>query len=124
MLTIVGVLSAIAIPVFLNQRAKARDASTKADVNTLAKEVATYFVDGGGTVLLDFDTSPGKALLSDGSGWVAMVNLTNGTVAPTSGAGSNLGSPDTWCVSLTDPKGRDKTFKYEAQNGLGLGSCA
>ena len=45
---IIGILAAIAIPVFLSQRAKAHDASTKADVNTLGQEIATFFVDGTG----------------------------------------------------------------------------
>jgi type IV pilus assembly protein PilA len=38
---IIGVLAAIAIPIFINQRAKAHDAATKADVTNLGKEVAT-----------------------------------------------------------------------------------
>ena len=42
---IIGILAAIAIPVFLNQRAKAQDTATKADVTTVGKEIATYFVD-------------------------------------------------------------------------------
>src|SRR5947208_13487614 len=42
---IIGILAAIAIPVFLNQRKKAQDSAAKADVSTLGKEVATYFVD-------------------------------------------------------------------------------
>ena len=43
---IIGILAAIAIPVFLNQRKKAVDTSTKADVSTVGKEMATYYVDG------------------------------------------------------------------------------
>src|SRR5690348_1890489 len=42
---IIGVLAAIAIPVFLSQRQKARDTAAKSDVSTLGKEIATYFVD-------------------------------------------------------------------------------
>src|SRR3954447_25838611 len=42
---IIGILAAIAIPVFLSQRQKAQDTATKADVTTLGKEIATYFVD-------------------------------------------------------------------------------
>src|SRR5450756_2895825 len=45
---IIGILAAIAIPVFLAQREKARDTAAKADVSTLGKEVATYYVDGTG----------------------------------------------------------------------------
>ena len=43
---IIGILAAIAIPVFLSQRKKAQDAAAKADVSTIGKEIATYYVDG------------------------------------------------------------------------------
>ncbi len=42
---IIGILAAIAIPVFLNQRKKAVDASIKSDLRTVANEEETYFVD-------------------------------------------------------------------------------
>ena len=48
---IIGILAAIAIPVFLSQRAKAQDSATKADVSTIGKELATFYVDGTGTVV-------------------------------------------------------------------------
>jgi type IV pilus assembly protein PilA len=42
---IIGILAAIAIPVFLNQRKKAVDASTKSDLRTVATEMQTYYTD-------------------------------------------------------------------------------
>ncbi|MFL6241271.1 MAG: prepilin-type N-terminal cleavage/methylation domain-containing protein [Actinomycetes bacterium] len=42
---IIGILAAIAIPVFLNQRKKAYEASEKSDLRTVANEMETYFVD-------------------------------------------------------------------------------
>lgn len=45
---IIGILAAIAIPVFLNQRNSARDASVKADLNTTAKALETYYTNTGG----------------------------------------------------------------------------
>ena len=42
---IIGILAAIAIPVFLNQRTRAVDSSMKSDARTVATEVETYFVD-------------------------------------------------------------------------------
>ncbi|MBO3085544.1 prepilin-type N-terminal cleavage/methylation domain-containing protein [Cellulomonas sp. zg-ZUI188] len=42
---IIGILSAIAIPVFLNQRKKAVDASIKSDLRTVAQEVESYYTD-------------------------------------------------------------------------------
>ena len=42
---IIGILAAIAIPVFLNQRKKAVDASIKSDLRTAATSLETYFTD-------------------------------------------------------------------------------
>src|SRR6185312_1772158 len=42
---IIGILAAIAIPVFLNQRQKAVDASLKADIKSLAQAEETWLVD-------------------------------------------------------------------------------
>ena len=42
---IIGILAAIAIPVFLNQRRKAVDASLKSDLKSVALAMETYFAD-------------------------------------------------------------------------------
>src|SRR3954470_20683056 len=42
---IIGILAAIAIPVFLNQRKKAVDSSMKSDVRTIANELETFATD-------------------------------------------------------------------------------
>ncbi|MCZ3388575.1 MAG: prepilin-type N-terminal cleavage/methylation domain-containing protein [Actinomycetia bacterium] len=42
---IIGILAAIAIPVFLNQRAKATEAGMKSDLRTVANELETFFTD-------------------------------------------------------------------------------
>jgi type II secretion system protein G len=42
---IIGILAAIAIPVFLNRRKKAADASLKSDIRVVVSELETYFVD-------------------------------------------------------------------------------
>src|SRR5665648_950760 len=49
---IIGILAAIAIPVFLNQRKKAVDTAAKADVSTIGKEIATWYVDGDPATLV------------------------------------------------------------------------
>ncbi len=119
---IVGVLAAVAIPVFVSQRAKAHDTSTKADVTNIGKEISTYFVEGSGTLALDFVAAPGHVVLSDGS-YSVTVNLTNGTASPTSNASANLGDDKAWCVSLTDPKGSIKNYRYSAAQDLEAGTC-
>jgi type IV pilus assembly protein PilA len=67
---IIGILAAIAIPVFLNQRNSARDASVKSDLNGLAKVMETIYVTDNAypttTTALDAgnpQSSPGNAIV-------------------------------------------------------------
>ncbi len=119
---IIGILAAIVVPALLSQRAAAHDTSTKADVNNLGKEIATLFVDGDGAAGIDFDVQPGRAVITHSAG-TTVVNLTNGTAKPTSGASRDLNDSGTWCVALTDPKGKVKEYHYSADGGLGEGTC-
>ena len=119
---IIGILAAIAIPVFLSQRAKAHDASTKADVTTIGREVATFFVDGTGATSISLTAVPGYVVITDGTE-SSSVRLTNGSALPTAGAYSNLNDEFNWCVSLTDPQGQHKSYRYSAHDGLEVGTC-
>jgi type IV pilus assembly protein PilA len=119
---IIGILAAIAIPVFLTQRGKAHDSATEADVSNFGKEIATYFVEGQGPVILDYST-PGKVLISDASTAATFARLTIDSGPPAVGASAHLDDPANWCVALTDPKGKQKTYRYSALNGLEPGAC-
>ncbi|GIG29133.1 type IV pilin protein [Cellulomonas marina] len=44
---IIGILSAIAIPVFMNQRKKAVDAAIKGDLKNVATVIESYYTDNG-----------------------------------------------------------------------------
>jgi prepilin-type N-terminal cleavage/methylation domain-containing protein len=44
---IIGVLAAIAVPVFLSQRQRAAEATVAADLRTVAQLMETYYVDQG-----------------------------------------------------------------------------
>ncbi|HEY5032481.1 MAG TPA: prepilin-type N-terminal cleavage/methylation domain-containing protein [Actinomycetes bacterium] len=91
---IIGILAAIAIPVFLNQRKKAVDASMKSDLRTVANEEETYYTDfqsykpvasTSATAVIGADTvtlSPGNT--------VAVILNTAGTA---------------YCITATNPKG-------------------
>ena len=111
---IIGILAAIAIPVFLSQREKARDTATKADVSTAGKEIATYYVDNtgappavgvaGGRITVDgIDVGPA----SNGTAYVTV---------------TGTDSTD-WCVAFTNPEGKLDDFQYSAQAGLEQGAC-
>ena len=67
---IIGILAAIAIPVFLSQRNSARDASVKSDINGVAKVMETLYVEDNAypttTILLEAGNpqiSPGNQLV-------------------------------------------------------------
>lgn len=72
---IIGILAAIAIPVFLNQRQKANDAALTSDIINVSKVVETYL--GGGQKSLDLYAKAGSknTIVFEGSG----VNLYAGT---------------------------------------------
>lgn len=52
---IIGILAAIAIPVFLNQRQAANDAAVESDVKNIMPVVENYFSDKGPTSTLDIN---------------------------------------------------------------------
>ena len=118
---IMGVLAAVAIPIFIAQRAKAHDAGVEADVSNLGKAVATYFVGGSGTLVLTTPTA-GQISLTDGA-TTTYARLTVGSSFPTTGASAGLDQPQGWCVALTDSQGSRKTYRYSALNGLEPGAC-
>lgn len=49
---IIGILSAIAVPLFLNQRAKAHDTAAKADLRALAVEIQSRLVEHDGPTII------------------------------------------------------------------------
>ena len=61
---IIGILAAIAIPVFLSQKTKGYEASEKSDLRTVAQEIESYNVDAQNYATVPFGagtmgTSPG-----------------------------------------------------------------
>ncbi|MCU1676352.1 MAG: secretory protein [Frankiales bacterium] len=117
---IIGILAAIAIPVFLSQQAKAKDTSTKADVSTIGKEIATYFVDGTGA--LTVTDNAGSINVADDAAapdtYTTDIKVSKGTVLDS----QNIVSATDWCVALKNPDGKVQTYKY-SNAGLTNGSC-
>jgi type IV pilus assembly protein PilA len=121
---IIGILAAIAIPVFLNQRAKARDSSTKADVSTVGKEIATYFVDGTAALSIAQAGGAGGDITLSATGFSTAIKVSNGTALQASTAGfTATPTSSNWCVGLTNASGSQGTYKYSAASGLATGSC-
>ena len=125
---IIGILAAIAIPVFLNQRMKAEDTATKADVTTLGKEIATYYVDNNAAPTGGYVTITGQTSTNPGSysfNGVTVGRVSRNTISVLKGgSAATFTSPTAWCVSLSNSAGSTQVWKYSAANGLQSGDCA
>jgi hypothetical protein len=110
--------------VYLNQRAKARDTATKADVSRVGKEIAAFYVDGTGSLTIDDTTTTGSATVKSGATVVATLKLTSGTALQAIPFTATTGSESaTWCVAFTNDSGGQKTYTYSATAGLATGAC-
>jgi len=119
---IIGILAAIAIPVFLNQRAKARDTSTKADISTIGKELATYYVEPNATATVAVaQVAIGGDVTVTGTGYLATIRVSNGTDVTDASFAATADA--TWCVEATNTNGAVKTYHYGAASGLLAGAC-
>jgi len=122
---IIGILAAIAIPVFLNQRKKANDTAATSDVSTLGKEVATFFVDAT-AIPSGVDVTGGKLTVNGVSVGNASKNVTDATLTYTGGGTPTLTTASTtWCVTLDYTGGTTDPGKvyYSAANGLSKSAC-
>lgn len=115
---IIGILAAIAIPIFLSQRAKAEDSAAKADVSTLGKEIATFFVDG--------TTVP---VIAGGLGvdWTLDGESIGNSSANVDLKAQDIVDATEWCVSVVNDEGDVTTTasggaSYSAENGLQVGA--
>jgi prepilin-type N-terminal cleavage/methylation domain-containing protein len=115
---IIGILAAVAIPIFLSQREKAEDTATRADVSTLGKEIATYYVDGTGDPAPTMNAA-GEYVV-DGQ---PVGNASNNVVFGTWDQGTGDGTD--WCVDLTNPSGDVAVagISYSAEGGLQDAPC-
>jgi type IV pilus assembly protein PilA len=100
---IIGILAAIAIPVFLNQRKKGWDAQAKSDLKNMATAEETYLTDNGAyTAAVGSLQSEGFNESADNSLW--------GAKTFTSGAA------DGYCLTVKSKSGN--TFNYESDLGV------
>ena len=123
---IIGILAAIAIPVFLSQRQKARDSAAKADATTLGKELASYWVDG--TAVPTITVTSGRYTVggTDAGKQSSNVILLDYAATPATTASQAMTgtSSAAWCVNVRDNTTGATIYKYSAQNGLETGKCA
>ena len=122
---IIGILAAIAIPLFLNQRKKAVDTSARADVSTLGKEVATWYVDHTTAPIIAYVAPTGTAkgyytMDNDGAGaGTAVTKIGNASNNISLGTTTFVSATD-WTVNVVIAAGQGTLTgaKYSATDGL------
>ena len=107
---IIGILAAIAIPVFLNQRKSGYDAGAKSDVRNAATAEETYFTDNQAY------TSSTAAL----PGWKKSTHTTGVTI--TLSASVSGGALDQYLIKGTSESG--KAFCYDSSSAANTGVYA
>jgi type IV pilus assembly protein PilA len=98
---IIGLLAAIAIPAFFNQRDKAYDANAKEQARTAETAMETYATDNGGVYT---GVTPAKLVTIEQS-----LSSTISTTRPYITAAAAAGTNDKgWTLELTSPKTGNK----------------
>lgn len=110
---IIGILSAIAIPAFLNQRKAAVDSSIQSDVSNAAKQVETAMIKANGQEVT-MSNSGNTITLTDSDSEVVTT-----TEAKTS-EGTTLtvsGTSDGYTIVGSNDGGTGADFTYDSANG-------
>ncbi len=106
---IIGILAAIAIPVFLNQRKSAVDTSARSDIKTVASEMETYFTDNQ-TYVVPTTSGTGKVTVGPTATGnevkMSKDNTVSGVLLSDAGTVAAAGTAITgFCLSITNPNG-------------------
>jgi len=116
---IIGILAAIAIPVFLNQRKKAAETAAKSDAANISTEAAAFLVDGNpATMTIAVATAPTYTLTTTNPADSTTVKVSTGDV-PTMTYTASSGA---YCVTVTPPSTNGASAWSAGNNGLQKGT--
>ncbi len=133
---IIGILAAIAIPAFLNQKKKANETAAKSDASNIGKELAAALVDGpfvAAPTLTQTTAQTGTTswtlttqTTADASAVTTVVKVSAGN-APAIGsyttAPSATATSTNYCVQVSPASGTGSPWNAN-QAGLAKGTCA
>jgi type IV pilus assembly protein PilA len=106
---IIGILAAIAIPVFLNQRKKGVDASMKSDLKNAATQMESVFAET-------------QAYPAAGALAAPFKGTTGNTTSVISSGTSRTAAPGTYCLAVVTTAAATFTTIYYDSNAGGLTS--
>ena len=118
---VIGILAAIAVPVFLAQRVAAVDSATKSDVTRIGQEMTAYFLDGSGPLIVgQINNNHTIRLATPSFSWQVDVEVTYGSALHSFTANA---TSSTWCIALVNGAGSPHPWQFSAAQGLTSGGC-
>lgn len=108
MVLIIGILSAIAIPIFLGQQDQAKDAAAKSDLGNAKIALISYATDHSGS----YDGATAATIAT--YGYAASAGVTGFSITADSSAG-------TFCIEATSATGT--AYKVTHSTGVEKGTC-
>lgn len=119
---IIGILAAVAVPVYLNQRKKAAETAAKSDVTVIGKEILAYYVDGtAGLTLTNAAGSADWSLAEAGAGGAP---VSAGKLSGKNTATGSATSRDDFCVSVNpNASVAGAATWYYSETGLSKTAC-
>ena len=111
---IIGILAAIAVPVYINQQNKAKDSAAKSDLGNAKVAVAAALVDSPNATVINFgDTdTPGTDTATVKFAWTDGVD---------GDASTTIGDGGTFCITATSAA--DNAFHVDETGGIAAGAC-
>ncbi len=150
-IVIIGILAAVAVPLYINQQARARDSAAQSDVSGIGREIQTQLVTANPANIrigMNFDggtpPTPTNYRIEDASDPTADPEVLGGvstSVRLLDGTGTAVAAETTlvplvtypgvtdpvgqhnWCVAVHTQDGRERDWRYSAQRGLEQGTC-
>jgi prepilin-type N-terminal cleavage/methylation domain-containing protein len=123
---IIGILAAIAIPVFMNQRRKATESSMKSDLRTVANQMETYFTDhqvyAAPTQAARVVTIGTETVTISTGNTLTAVGLTTANAAIAAAAGVYPASAG-FCLTVANTSAGQSWYYNSVNGGLSTTAC-
>ena len=116
---IIGILAAIAIPTFLSQRDKGREAGSKADVKAVATEIESALTDGNPALTTITSNNSDGATVLPGT----FLTSYNYKVSPGQNLSGYIRADGTYCVQADHQSAGARVWSANRATGLAQAVC-